>query len=215
MADYDAEYPSGFFGCFFPTNRFTKRILHVSDILMTAFVVTPLVVAHWWGSFAFMDRHAEYFPLWPTLAFGLSWHLLMALTRHHIHATVKRPEHVPKSLLRSVGSFLFTKGYIYVFSVSGILSWRAIFNLMQQFGMLQDIFGFQPCLRMTFLIYLLYIRFVFGCIHCRWYNAEWVHNVGSIRNDGSLCEGCHKSSWAAVCHRRRFEREFLRVSNTI
>lgn len=135
MADYDTEYPAGFFGCFLPTNQFTKRILHVSDILVAAFIITPLVVTHWYGSFAFMEQYSEYFPLWPTLAFGLCWHLLMALSRYHIHATIKRPDHVEKSILRSIGSFLFTKGYIYVFSVSGILWWRAIFNLMLALGM--------------------------------------------------------------------------------
>lgn len=136
MSEYGGEFPAGLFGCFVPTNRHMKRLLHIIDVLISVIIVTPLVVAHWYGTWIFMDRHPEYFPIWPTLIFGFSWHLLMVLTRHRVHDTVKRPENIDKTVKRSISSFLFTKVYIYVFSISGVLTWRALFVLINDYGMI-------------------------------------------------------------------------------
>lgn len=134
MCDYEDEFPSGIFGCCVPANKFTKRMLHIGDILISAGVVAPLVVTHWWGTWMFMDNHPDYFPIWPTLLFGLFWHLMMVLTRHHVHKRIKRPENVKNTLKRRIINLLFTKCYTYMFSIASCLTWRGYFYVLNDLG---------------------------------------------------------------------------------
>lgn len=138
MDDYDDEYPSGIFGCCVPANKFTKRMVHIIDILIAAAIVTPLVVIHWWGTWKLFDTYPEYFPYWPTLLFGVCWHLLMLLTRHRVHELMKRPEDMKNTLKRRIINFLFTKCYVYMFSLTSTITWRAYFYLFNDIG---TIFG--------------------------------------------------------------------------
>lgn len=122
------------YSCFESPNRCTKRLLHLSDIIISLTIITHLVIAYWFGTWAFIDNHPEHFPIITTLLFGAFLHLLVVLTRYHVHDQVKRPEHKQKTLARSIWSFLFTKFYIYVFSISGILVWRAVWAISGQYG---------------------------------------------------------------------------------
>lgn len=120
--------------CFISPNRCTKRLLHLSDIIVSSTIITPLVIAYWFGTWGFIDNHPEYFPIITTLLFGAFLHLLLVLTRYHVHDQIKRPEHKDKTLTRSIWSFLFTKFYIYVFSIACILVWRAIWAISGEYG---------------------------------------------------------------------------------
>lgn len=104
-------------------NRCTKRILHACDKFVTLFVVAPLVVAHWYGTWQFMDRNAEYFPLVPSLLLGVLWHLTASVARNDIHEKLKSNS---QRTLR----FWIVKIYLYIFSIACIMQWRSMFALM-------------------------------------------------------------------------------------
>lgn len=114
-------------------NRCTKRFLKISDTIIALVIVTPLVVGYWYGTWDFMDNHAEYFPPIPTLLFGMCYHLLIVLFRHKVHEKVKIP-HQEKTLLHSIARYIFTKLFIYVFSIACLMIFRAIFVLCAPYG---------------------------------------------------------------------------------
>lgn len=47
-------------------------VLSVVDILLSVFVVTPLVVLSWRGLWGYMDNHMDYFPIFPCFIIGRS-----------------------------------------------------------------------------------------------------------------------------------------------
>lgn len=110
-------------------NRCSKRILHACDKFVSLFVVAPLVVTHWYGTWDFMDRNADYFPNIESLIMGFLWHLIATITRKDIHDRIKSKSET-KTLFCQVSRYMFVKIYLYFFSVSCIMQWRALFNLM-------------------------------------------------------------------------------------
>lgn len=122
------------YSCIMAPNRCTKRFLTISDSIIAFVIVTPLVVGHWYGTWGFMDQFIEYFPTIPTLLFGLFYHLMMVVTRHHVHERVKVPHHREKTFIEKAARYLFKKLYIYVFSVACIMVFRAIFVLCAPYG---------------------------------------------------------------------------------
>lgn len=122
------------YSCIMAPNRCTKRFLTISDSIIAFVIVTPLVVGHWYGTWGFMDQFIEYFPTIPTLLFGLFYHLMMVVTRHHVHERVKVPHHREKTFIQKAARYLFKKLYIYVFSVACIMVFRAIFVLCAPYG---------------------------------------------------------------------------------
>lgn len=134
MEDYDDEAHTLTYGCIMSPNRCTKRFLNISDTIIAIVIVTPLVVGFWYGTWAFMDNHAEYFPPIPTLLFSLLWQMLVVLSRHHVHEKVKTPSHREKTLIQKIGRYLFLKVFIYTFGIAGIIVFRAIFMICQPYG---------------------------------------------------------------------------------
>lgn len=122
------------YSCIIAPNRCTKRFLHLSDTFIALVVVTPLVVGHWYGTWEFMDNHTEYFPPIPTMLFGICYHLLIVLSRHHVHEKVKTPHLREKTIMQKIGRYIFTKLFIYIFSVMCIMVFRAIFVLCTPYG---------------------------------------------------------------------------------
>lgn len=134
MDNYNEDEPHAItYSCLMAPNRCTKRFLNISDIFIATFIVTPLVVGYWYGTWDFMDNHAEYFPPIPTLLFGICCHLLIVLSRHHVHEKVKLPRR-EKTVVQKIGRYLFTKLFIYVFSVACIMVFRAVFVLCAPYG---------------------------------------------------------------------------------
>lgn len=81
-----------------------------------------------------MDQFAEYFPAVPTFLFGLCYHMVMVLTRHHVHEKVKNPHQREKTFAQKAARYLFNKLYVYVFSIACIMVFRAIFVLCAPYG---------------------------------------------------------------------------------
>lgn len=138
-ADYEDEAHTLTYGCIMAPNRCTKRFLNISDTLIALFVVTPLVIGQWYGSWEFMNNHAEYFPIVPTFLFGLSYHLLMVWSRHRVHEKVKTPHQRQLSLARRIARYIFTKAYIYFFSIATLMVFRAIFLFCEPYGKLNHL----------------------------------------------------------------------------
>lgn len=131
------------YNCIMAPNRCTKRFLHLSDTFIALVIVTPLVVGHWYGTWEFMNNHMEYFPAIPTILFGICYQLLMVLSRHHVHERVKTPPHRrERTIMQKIGRYMFTKLFIYVFSIAGIMVFRAIFLLCEPYGKDKDCFLF-------------------------------------------------------------------------
>lgn len=122
------------YSCIMAPNRCTKRLLNISDTVISLVIVTPLVVGYWFGTWAFMDNHAEYFPPVPTLIFGSVWNLMVVLSRHHVHEKMKTPEKAEKTLFGRIYKYVFTKLFIYTFGIAGIMVFRAIFVLLTPYG---------------------------------------------------------------------------------
>lgn len=122
------------YSCIMAPNRCTKRFLNISDTIIALTIVTPLVVMYWYGTWTFMDNNAEYFPALPTLVFGLLWNLLLVLLRHQLHEQVKTQQQIKKSWTQRCTRYLIIKLFIYTFSLSCIMVFRAIFVLCNPYG---------------------------------------------------------------------------------
>lgn len=134
MDPYEDEAHTLTYSCIMAPNRCTKRLLNMSDTVISLTIVTPLVVIYWSGTWNFMDRHPEYFPALPTFLFGMTWHLLVVLSRQHVHEKMKTPEKVEKNWWHRITKFLFMKIFIYTFSINGIMAFRAGWALTAPYG---------------------------------------------------------------------------------
>lgn len=114
-------------------NRSTRQMLSLSDTFFSLFVVAPLVVAHWYGAWAYIDQHADHFPPHSTFTFGILWHLLLILTRGSVYEAMKTSPESKPSLARTICKYFFVKLYLYVFSIGCITTWRSGFALLQMY----------------------------------------------------------------------------------
>lgn len=115
-----------------PPGRCTKRFLNIIDTFISLLLVTPLVVAHWKGTWVFMDNHKEYFPPWETFILGGFVHLTMVLLRELVHRKLTHKDG-ERTRLRRIIKFLSTKIYLYVFSVGCILNWRGGWAVLEMY----------------------------------------------------------------------------------
>lgn len=120
--------------CIMAPNRCTKRFLNISDTLIALFIVAPLVVSYWWGTWVFMDNCVDYFPPVPTLVFGIIWNIILVLSRHHVHEKLKTTNQPEKTMTQRIFRYLFIKLFTYTFSISCVMVFRAIFLLCAPYG---------------------------------------------------------------------------------
>uniref|UniRef100_A0A1B0CBC9 Uncharacterized protein n=1 Tax=Lutzomyia longipalpis TaxID=7200 RepID=A0A1B0CBC9_LUTLO len=104
-------------------NRWLKRLLHLSDTIVSLLIITPLAVAHWRGTWTFMDHYEEIFPPWHCFLLGSVLHTAFALLRESLHEEFSNVER-STSICRTIRHFVISKIYTYVFSVACILQWR-------------------------------------------------------------------------------------------
>lgn len=116
-----------------PPNRCTKRMLCIGDTFFSVFVVTPLVVSHWYGTWMLMDHQPEYFPPLGTFLFSILWLLLLTLTRANVYDRMKSSPEKISTLAKRICKYIFVKLYLYAFSVGSIMTWRCGFALLQEY----------------------------------------------------------------------------------
>lgn len=116
-----------------PPDRCTKRFLNVSDTIISLFLISPLVVAHWRGTWVFMDHHSEYFPPWHTFIFGGFLHLTLVLLRELFHDKLSLGKAGERTIKQSIIKYICTKVYLYIFSVGCIMNWRGGWAMMEMY----------------------------------------------------------------------------------
>lgn len=134
MDEYDDEAHTLTYSFIMKPNRCTKRFLNISDTFIALVIVTPLVVAYWYGTWVFMDDNADFFQPIPTFAVGVTCNMFIVLLRHYVHERMKTTNQQEKTLAQRIFRYLFTKLFIYTFSISGIMVFRAIFVVCSPYG---------------------------------------------------------------------------------
>lgn len=131
-----------------PPGRCTKRLLNISDVFLSLFVITPLVVAHWKGTWAFIERHPEQFPPWMSFLFGCTLHTSFVLIKELLHMEFTAPNDGYKSVKKIISQNIIVKIYTYLFSLGCNLNWQG------GWAALQVVFGkfFQDKIRIKTLI---------------------------------------------------------------
>lgn len=101
-----------------------KRLLNASDTFLSLFVVSPLVISHWRGTWSGMDLFPHIFPGLNCMILGAVLHCGFAILREPLHSkynSLKRLE--TKSLRKSFNLYILKKIYTYVFSMGCIMHW--------------------------------------------------------------------------------------------
>lgn len=113
-------------------SKFEKRLLNSLDTFLSLFIITPLVVAHWRGTWDFMDQYAEHFPAWNCFILGSVLHVLFTLLRETLHAEFVQPSPGrQKTFRQKLRQFMITKAYTYCFSVGCIMQWRGGWDVIK------------------------------------------------------------------------------------
>uniref|UniRef100_A0A336MD46 CSON013295 protein n=1 Tax=Culicoides sonorensis TaxID=179676 RepID=A0A336MD46_CULSO len=110
----------------------TKRLLHIFDTIISLFVISPLVIAHWRGTWNIVS--SKYFK--PTYCFiiGSGLHVAFTLLREILHAEFVVPEPgTKKCWKRKLRRFFITKAYTYCFSVGCIMQWRGGWDAFEEY----------------------------------------------------------------------------------
>lgn len=115
-------------------NRNTKRLLNFGDSIFSAFLVAPLVITHWFGTWMFMERHGKHFPALQTFLFGTFCLLLFTLSRGNIYGTVLSVINIESAVLQRICKCFVVKLYLYAFSIVCIMTWRSVFALLLEYS---------------------------------------------------------------------------------
>jgi Fuseless len=104
--------------------RWKKRLLNASDSFLSLFVITPLVISHWRGSWEGMNLFPRIFPGLHCMILGAVVHFCLAMLREPLHSKYNSHKSLQsKSLMKSLNLYIVKKIYTYVFSMSCILHW--------------------------------------------------------------------------------------------
>ncbi|CAG9762591.1 unnamed protein product [Ceutorhynchus assimilis] len=105
-------------------------VLSVVDIFLSVFVVTPLVVFVWRGSWLYMDVQAQYFPLMPCFFIGMAVHVILALSQDVLHAAIVESD---KHWSLKIVSHFLRRFYTYVFLNITVFHWRGGWGLIDSY----------------------------------------------------------------------------------
>ncbi|CAH0406815.1 unnamed protein product [Chilo suppressalis] len=106
----------------------------IGDALFSCFVVAPLVVSVWRGTWNLMDIHKDYFPYAQTFLLGIVIHFSFALVRAQLHSRSKGAwSESGGSAGRWLRERLLSKVYTYIFILSCLNHWRGGWGLLDGF----------------------------------------------------------------------------------
>ncbi|XP_030766772.1 uncharacterized protein LOC115890629 [Sitophilus oryzae] len=112
----------------------SEPVLSVVDILLSIFVVTPLVVASWRGLWGLMDFYGFYFPPFSIFVVGITIHVILALCQDTLHdAIIESEKHWT---LKLVSHFL-RRFYTYIFLIITIFHWRGGWMILDYYTNVQ------------------------------------------------------------------------------
>lgn len=101
-----------------------KRLLNLSDSLISLFIVAPLVIAYWRGTWGCMDRYPSIYPATNCFILGMVIHCCCCILRELLHPKCDILRNL--SRISSVGTFhvfFVKKFYTYLFSIGCIMHW--------------------------------------------------------------------------------------------
>lgn len=113
--------------CVFTTTsppKWRKRLLNLGDSFLSLFIISPLVIGHWRGTWGFMDQYPKIFPGINCMIAGAIIHCCLALLREPLHAKYNTFKQLhAKSRSKSLNLYITKKIYTYVFSIGVIMHW--------------------------------------------------------------------------------------------
>lgn len=101
-----------------------KRLLNLSDTFISLFVVGPLTIAYWRGTWGWMDEYPHIYQSTSCFLFGALIHFCFCMLRELLHTkyrSFKRQRQV--SMLHSFYVFIGKRIYTYLFSIGCIMHW--------------------------------------------------------------------------------------------
>lgn len=107
-----------------------KMILSTLDILISLFVVTPLVVACWRGTWQLMDIYADYFPPWESFLIGTTIHIVIAMSQDSFHEILNRKY---STWILNIWAFFLMKLYTILFNAVTNMSWRGSWIIIDEY----------------------------------------------------------------------------------
>lgn len=112
----------------------TKRCLHAGDACIALLLVGPMVIIHWRGTWALMDRRPDWFTPWRSFIGGLALCTIIVLLRDLLFTmfSAKGSRGGTRSGGEKVLAFGFTKVYAFVFSMGCNMHWRGGWALVDQ-----------------------------------------------------------------------------------
>lgn len=124
---------------FFPypdrPSRGLKRCLNFVDCIVSLFIVSPLVVAFWRGTWEYMAVKVALFPNWSAFLGGSILHVIFTIMRERFHNKFVVQKSGNWSKLRKARRFLVTRLYTLAFGIACIAQWKG------GWGLLDDYFG--------------------------------------------------------------------------
>lgn len=108
-----------------------KRFLNVADSLIALFVVTPLVVGAFRGTWNLVEfRYREYFPYWQTLCTAIGVLLIFTYLRRTFMDVVIEKHKYEKSFRKTAVRVFLVRIYHYIFAVCSISYWLHMWDII-------------------------------------------------------------------------------------
>ena len=140
MKSTDTEKVNEKVKTFSENGRCTKRFLNAGDTFISLFIISPLVITHWRGTWAYMDYKNDIFLPWNSFIFGMVLHTTIALLREFLYTQYSKSKKCANRTNwcdhRYIMRCLLTKCYAYVFSMACNMHWRGGWAVLDMyFGM--------------------------------------------------------------------------------
>lgn len=104
--------------------KWKKRLLNAGDSFLSLFIVSPLVISFWRGTWGYMDLFPKIYPGMNCMIFGAIIHCCLAILREPLHTKYNSFNSIQTtSVTKFFNFFLFKKMYTYLFGVACIMQW--------------------------------------------------------------------------------------------
>lgn len=104
--------------------RWKKRLLNVGDSFFSLFIVSPLVISFWRGTWEYMNLYPKIYPGINCMILGAIIHCCLAILREPLHTKYNSFKSLQTtSVTTSFNCFVFTKIYTYIFGIACIMQW--------------------------------------------------------------------------------------------
>lgn len=105
-------------------SKWNQRLLNFSDSLISLFIIAPLVIAYWRGTWGAMDKYPHVYPAMNCFIFGAIIHCCFCVLRELFHEKYNFLRSFTKvSAIGSFHVFIAKKLYVYAFSIGCIMHW--------------------------------------------------------------------------------------------